>query len=214
MGAASAVPQRNRTEGASALPKAGVQAQPERLICPPSMTTNDLLITSQVSSSCALPVTHRKGNMRTTLHKAIAASFLLCCLTLAAQESGMWRASNSTAKTITGDIILSEEKITINFLGFTMVKIRSLDKAEVSAAFDADSNANGVGSLYRLNIPGGRKFLHKNTFCGGEDTEWMATYLVGRSLQLVFFSGQKPPVLTLDAMANSTDLCGNYSYSR
>ncbi len=152
--------------------------------------------------------------MPNPFRKAIAASFLLLALAAAAQESGMWRASNSTAKTITGDIILSEEKLTINFSGFTMVKIRSLDKAELGAAFDADSNANGIGSLYRLNVPGGRKFLHKNSLCGAEDTQWMATYMVGRSLQLVFFSGQKPPALTLDAIANSSDVCGNYSYTR
>jgi hypothetical protein len=153
------------------------------------------------------------GNiMRTGLHKAIAASFLLCCLTLAAQEKGMWRAANSTAKTITGDIILSDEKLTINFTSFTMVRVRGLEKAELSAAFDADSNANGSGSLYRLNVPAAKKFLHKNSLCGGEDTNWMATYVTGRSLQIAFFSGQKPPLFTLDAISNSTDLCGVFEY--
>jgi hypothetical protein len=150
--------------------------------------------------------------MRTTLRKAIAATILLCCLTLAAQENGMWRAASSTAKSITGDIALANEKITINFLSFTMVRVRALEKAELSAAFDADANTNGSGSLYRLNVPGARKFLHKNSLCGAEDTEWMATYVLGRSLQLAFFSGQKPPLLTLDALANSSDLCGTYAY--
>ena len=152
------------------------------------------------------------GSMPKPLHQAIAAIFLLCCLTLAAQENGMWRAANSTAKSITGDIALANEKITINFLSFTMVKIRALEKSELSAAFDADSKANGSGSLFRLDIPASRKFLKKNSLCGAEDTEWMATYVQGRSLQIAFFSGQKPPLLTLDALANSSDTCGTYSY--
>jgi hypothetical protein len=65
-----------------------------------------------------------------------------------------------------------------------------------------------------LDIPGATKFLHKNTLCGGEDTTWMATYASGKSLQIAFFSGAKPPVLTIDALANSTDLCGTYTYQR
>jgi hypothetical protein len=42
----------------------------------------------------------------------------------------------------------------------------------------------------------------------------MATYVEGRSLKLAFFSGQKAPVFTLDAISNSTDLCGTYNYVR
>jgi hypothetical protein len=150
--------------------------------------------------------------MPNPLRRAIATSFLICCLTLTAQEKGMWRAASSNARSITGDVALSDEKITIDFSTFTMVRIRALDKSELSAAFDADANKNGSGSLYRLNVPSSRKFLRKNSLCGAEDTEWMATYVVGRSLQLAFFSGQKPPLLTLDALANSSDLCGTYAY--
>jgi hypothetical protein len=147
-------------------------------------------------------------------HKAIAAIFLLCCLALAAQEKGVWSATSSNAKSITGDVELSNEKISIDLMTFPMARIRSLEKAELSAAFDADSNANGSGSLFRLNVPSARKFLHKNSLCGTDDTEWMATYVRGNFLQLAFFSGQKPPVLTLDALANSSDVCGVFSYAR
>jgi hypothetical protein len=55
--------------------------------------------------------------MPNPLHKVIAASILICCLTLTAQEKGMWRAASSNAKSITSDIALSNEKITINFVG-------------------------------------------------------------------------------------------------
>jgi hypothetical protein len=150
--------------------------------------------------------------MPNTLRKAIAASFLLCCLTLAAQEKGYWRAASSNAKSITGDVTLYDQKLMINFINFPMVKVRALEKTELSAAFDADSTKTGTGSLYRLVVPASKTFLRKNTLCGSEETEWMATYVLPHSLQVAFFSGQKPPLLTLDALANSSDLCGTYSY--
>jgi hypothetical protein len=149
-----------------------------------------------------------------TLRRAITGSLLIYCLTAAAQEKGSWRAASANARTITGDVALSDEKISINFALFTMVRVRSLDKAEMSAAFDADSNANGTGSLYRLSVPAAKKFLHKNSLCGDENTQWMATYVSGRSLQLAFFSGEQTPIFTLDAIGNSTALCGTFSYGK
>ena len=150
----------------------------------------------------------------TTLRRAITGLLLICCLTIAAQEKGNWRAASNTARSITGDIALSDEKISINFSTFTMVRVRALDKAEISAAFDADSNAAGTGSLYRLSIPAAKKFLHRNSLCGDEDAQWMATYVSGRSLQLAFFSGEQTPLFTLDAIANSTTLCGTFMYAK
>ena len=139
---------------------------------------------------------------------------LVCCLTAVAQDKGYWRASSSTAKSITGDVELSEEKISINFSTFTIARIRGLEQAEAGALFDPDGTGAGSGSLYRLNVPGAKKFLHKNSLCGSDDTQWMVTYVSGRALQLAFFSGQKPPVFTADAIANSTDMCGKFGYVR
>ena len=152
--------------------------------------------------------------MRKILRTAITASLLLCCLTVGAQEMGLWRATSSTARAITGDIALSAQKLTINFQSFTIVRVRALESAEPAAAFDTESNPNGGGSLYRLSVPAATKLLHKNTLCGTDDTQWMATYATAHSLQVAFFSGQKPPVFTKDAISNSSDLCGTYSYSR
>jgi hypothetical protein len=152
--------------------------------------------------------------MMKILRRVVTGSLLICCLAVAAQEKGPWRAASKTAQSITGDIVLSDQKITINFINFPMARIRSLDPTELSAAFDADSSANGAGSLYRLNVPAARKFLRHNSLCGDEDTQWIATYVAGRSLQLAFFSGDKAPVFTLDAISNSTDLCGTYTYVR
>ena len=131
-----------------------------------------------------------------------------------AQDKGYWRASSTNAKAITGDVALANEKMSMNLVPFTIAPIRALKLEEEVAAFDAESSVPGTGELYRVNIAGATKFLHKNTLCGGEDTQWMATYAAAHDLRIAFFSGANPPMLTIDALANSTDLCGTFSYSR
>ncbi|HMG02243.1 MAG TPA: hypothetical protein VK596_03865 [Edaphobacter sp.] len=149
---------------------------------------------------------------RETLLRTLGALLLVTCITAVAEERGYWRANSQTARSITGDISLADEKITINFYTTSMSRIRTLEAAEVSSVFDTDSNAGGSGSLYRLDIPGSKKFLHKNSLCGSESAQWMVAYASGNSLQLAFFSGAKPPTFTLEAVSNSTDLCGTFSY--
>ena len=102
----------------------------------------------------------------------------------------------------------------INFTGFLIAQARQLTPPEVSAAFDADINAGGTGALYHLTVPASKRFLHHNTLCGTEETQWMATYVSDRTLQLAFFSGSAAPVFTMDALAHSQDLCGTYTYVR
>lgn len=139
---------------------------------------------------------------------------LACSLSATAQEQGPWRATSSTAQSITGDVALSDTRIAINFSSFTIARIRELAPGEVSSVFDVDSNIGGRGNLYRLSIPATKKFLHHNTLCGSEDTQWMAAFVSGRLLHLAFFSGEKIPVFTPEAIANTTDLCGAFSYGR
>jgi hypothetical protein len=152
-----------------------------------------------------------------TLRKPLATLLLLLfTLTIqaqnGAQEHGYWRAASNTARSITGDITLGGERITLNFWTTPVSRARDLSGSELSAVFDTDSNAARTGSLYRLNIPAARKFLRKNSLCGAEDVQWMAAYAQGNSLQLAFFSGEKPPVFDFDAIRNSTDLCGTFTY--
>lgn len=150
---------------------------------------------------------------REKLFCAIVGLALACCASAPAQDKGYWRADSNSAHSITGDVGLADTAISINFYTFPVVHARDLEPAEVSAVFDADSNTRNKGNLYKLNIPAAKKFLHKNTLCGSEDTQWMATYVEGRSLHLAFFSGEKMPVFTLDAISNSTALCGIFSYA-
>ena len=139
---------------------------------------------------------------------------MACCVPATAQELGPWRAANSPAQTITGDVAFSDSRLSIDFSSFPIARIRDLEPGEVSAVFDVDSSAGGRGSLYRLSIPAAKKFMHHNTICGSEDTQWVAAFVAGRYLHLAFFSGQKMPVFTPEAISNSTDLCGTFAYGR
>ena len=119
---------------------------------------------------------------------------------------------SKTARSITGDVTLANERITIDFQGFPIAEIRALKPTEI-ATLDPDG-VPGTGNLYRLSVPAGKKFLGRNTLCGAEDTQWMTTDVIGKTLQVAFFSGESMPVLTPEAFANATNLCGTYTYTR
>lgn len=140
----------------------------------------------------------------------VFASSLAC----AAQDQGYWRAASSNARAITGDLAIGKDRVTINFSSFLLAPVRVLKTDEVAAAFDADVNAGGNGELYRVTVPAGKRFLHHNTLCGTDETQWMATFVSGRNLQVAFFSGEAPPVFTMDALANSMSRCGSFTYAR
>lgn len=145
---------------------------------------------------------------------ALTAALLLSSLTAPAQDGGYWKALSTTARGITGDIGISGEKLTINFATFTIADIRALTPEESAAVFPPEPGTQGTGKLYRLNIPAKKTMLHRNTLCGAEDTQWMATFVSGKMLQTAFFSGSAMPVFTQEAVSNSTALCGTFSYSR
>jgi hypothetical protein len=151
---------------------------------------------------------------RDRLFGVVLGLVLPCCVSAIAQELGPWRAANSPAESITGDVAFSATKLAIDFSSFPIARIRDLEPGEVSAVFDADSSAGARGSLYRLSIPASKKFLHKNAICGSEDTQWVAAFVAGRNLHLAFFSGEKMPVFKPEVIANSTDLCGTFLYAR
>ena len=130
-----------------------------------------------------------------------------------AQDGGTWRASSPTARAITGDIAFFNQKISIDLSAYTVAQIRPLKPGEAAAIFDG-IQPGGAGNLYRTSIPGEKRFLHKNTICGSEETQWVVTYVTGHELELAFFSGAKMPVMTPEVIANTTDLCGTFSYVR
>ena len=117
------------------------------------------------------------GMKRDSLFGVIPGLVLAFCVSAAAQELGPWRAANSPAVSITGDVAFSDTKLAINFSSFPIARIRDLQPGEVSAVFDADSGAGARGSLYRLSIPAAKKFMHRNSICGSEDTQWVAAFV-------------------------------------
>lgn len=152
---------------------------------------------------------------RVLLLSAAMVLALACAVRVSAQEDrGYWRAASANAFAITGDMTIGEAKVTLNFATFPLAQIRRLKPVEVSAVFDADVNAGIEGTLYRLHVPPDRYIVKKNTLCGGEETQWMATYVTGRTLKVAFFSGDDMPVFTFDAMQNTTTMCGSFVYGR
>jgi hypothetical protein len=147
-----------------------------------------------------------------------ATLLLACTLPAAAQDTGYWRASSNTASSITGDISISGTKVAINFLSFSLANIRTLQPTEINALFNPDTatpNAiGGTGNLYRLNVPGAQRFLHKNTLCGSDNVQWMATWANGRTLQVALFSGDDTPSFKPEVLATATNLCGTFTYTR
>ncbi|MGB8028970.1 MAG: hypothetical protein WCF30_04815 [Terracidiphilus sp.] len=143
-----------------------------------------------------------------------AVSMLAGAARANAQDGGAWRAASTNAISITSDIAIGKDKLSIDYLVYPLAPIRTLKPVEVSAVFDADVNAGISGMLYRLRIPARQRFLKKNTLCGDEDTQWMATYATGHTLEVAFFSGDDMPVFTFDAISKSTALCGTFAYSR
>jgi len=152
---------------------------------------------------------------KTLLLFTATALTLMCGAAPHTQEDrGYWSAASSNALAITGDVSIAEAKVTIDLLPFPLAPIRRLKPVEVSAVFDADVRAGIEGSLYRLNVPAGQRFQHKNTLCGGEATQWMATYVTRKTMRVAFFSGDDMPVFTFDAIQQSSALCGTFVYAR
>lgn len=146
-----------------------------------------------------------------------AGSVLAVCLLAgtpgSAQDLGYWTPVNQTAKDITGDIAISQTKLSISFSRFTIAQIRRLTPAEATATFgEAAGSGEGGGNLYRLDVPAEKKFAHHNTLCGEEETQWMATWRHGGRLEVAFFSGSDMPVLTAAALARSQNVCELLTY--
>ncbi|MGB0063738.1 MAG: hypothetical protein WBP85_04765 [Terracidiphilus sp.] len=147
----------------------------------------------------------------------VAVGLIAMCLAASAhaqEDRGYWRSASAEARAVTGDIAIGEAKVTINFATFPIAQIRRLKPVEVSAVFDADVNAGIEGTLYRLKVPPHQYIVRKNTLCGDQETQWMATYATGRALKVAFFSGDDMPTFAFDAMQNTTTLCGIYVYGR
>jgi hypothetical protein len=155
--------------------------------------------------------------MRSAMIFAGVVMGLSCSVAVMAQEKGRWRPLSTTSLGITGGVAFSNETLSMNFLKFPIAEIRDLTPGELIAIALGDpmgKDAAVSGHLYRLSIPATQRFLNRNTMCGGDETQWMTTAVRGKTLQLAFFSTAQMPVLTAEALANTTNLCGTFSYMR
>ncbi len=153
-------------------------------------------------------------NARKLLFAALAACTVIGALPSLAQERGTWSAASSSARGTTGDVAFTAVKLILNFSAFPIAQIRALQPAEAQAVFNTDPDPNARGNLYRLSVPASKQFLHHNTLCGSEETQWAVTAVSGHTLHLALFSGATMPTLTAEAMVNTTDLCGTFTYTR
>ncbi len=150
--------------------------------------------------------------MTSRLLSLVLVSFVLATGALA-QEAGAWHPLSNTARSITGELVFSKDRISINFNSFPLLLDRALQPTEISAIVDTD-DPSPAGHLFRLSVAAPKLFLHHNTLCGSEPVQWLTTVVTGRTLQLAFFSGAHAPTLTAEAVRNSTNLCGTYTYTR
>jgi len=148
------------------------------------------------------------------LHAWVSVVVLAGSLSCTAQDKGSWRPASDTTYSMTGEITIAETNMAINVTKVPVAPVRKLTPAEVSAVFDADTNAGIGGKLYRVHVPPGVYMSGGSLLCGKEVIRWMATYVLGRNLRVAFFSGEDMPVFTFDAISNSTALCGTYAYMR
>ena len=133
------------------------------------------------------------------------------------QDRGLYEPISSTARAITGAIVLwgnpdfAEVDSTMRL---TFEAGPSIDLASDGASWREWSLSGGkqTAEVFRLAQDPG-ELLNGNTLCGGDDA---ASHLVffeddmmggGRSLQLAVFSGSEPPF-----DINSDGLCGTFSY--
>ena len=62
---------------------------------------------------------------------------------------------------------------------FPSRSIHALKLDEMNAVFAADGpdglEPKTTGNLFRISIPGDKKFLHKNTLCGSEEVTWVVS---------------------------------------
>jgi hypothetical protein len=157
---------------------------------------------------------HARGMKISAIRLVMAAGLVVFAAAGGAQEKGQWRAASKTARSITGDVAFSASRMSINFVGYTIAQLHQLSNEEVSAVFDGADGSTGVGNIYRTDIPGSKKFMGKNTLCGGEDVEYVVTFVSGKELQMGFFSGSAMPTLSGEAMMKATSFCGSYTYTR
>ena len=143
---------------------------------------------------------------------------LMCTQGSAAQSSGLarkkWVAASTTAMSITGDIKISVNNLSMVGRDYPLTLIRDIDTEHlIDAGRIVDETKPADARIYRIKIPARVKLLNGNTLCGPKSANWMLTVTPNaHSLSLAFFSGDSEP--NLATASESTELCGTFGYFR
>ena len=137
-----------------------------------------------------------------------------------APPNQMWAATSNTAVSITGNILLTSQAITISHKQFPIEFVREIDKQDLNnndKLFEPFMRYTFMkplaARLYKTLISRNVKFLNGNTICGpNADATWMLAAFAKDNLSLAFFSSTDEPNLDYKVVEVSHDLCGTFTY--
>ncbi len=80
------------------------------------------------------------------------------------QDSGNWRPVSTTAKGITGPVVIANETMVVNFVKFPIAEIRRLTAAELLVVATADSPGEGSAEMVTFLASGRAHWIGGATF--------------------------------------------------
>jgi hypothetical protein len=152
----------------------------------------------------------------------VAGGFILAAVVAPVQNGGAraattkWSAMSTTAMSITGDIAISANDLTMAGADYPLTHVAAAPTQQRAGIGQVVAITQPTGAdLYRVKIPGALKLQNGNTLCGGKDVTWLVVVSgSGPTLALAFLAGSAQPSLDGSALSNSTALCGTFTYGR
>lgn len=130
---------------------------------------------------------------------------------------GTWPAANLPTEGVAGDVTIGSTTMRIGDHVVVVENATSLGAPETAAlaGFNTVQGTPIAAFLAKVPIPANTQMLGGNILCGGRETTWMAGILgSGAQLGLVVFSGAQAPVLTVDALKSTHDVCASFSFAK
>ena len=139
--------------------------------------------------------------------------------TNAVPTNQVWAATSQTAVSITGNIVVTPQAITISHKEFPLEFVRQVDKqhfkdvARIIEPFMQHMFMQPLSArLYKTLISRDVQLLNGNTMCGPNAAKWMLAAYSEDHLSLAFFSSAEEPNLDYKVVETSHDLCGTFTY--
>jgi len=157
------------------------------------------------------PQTPAGGHLKLAAHGGFRSASVV------AQKSSkqVWIAASQTARSITGDITLTSDKLILAHTTFPLTFVRDVKKEKLEDAGKIVDLSGSPSSarLFKTLVSRHSILLNSNTICGPDaDATWMLAVYNRGTLSLTFFSGAKEPNLDYKAAEASPYICGTYMY--